>query len=220
LEVTLEESLRHRQELADENRALKSILLRLANEVQSVEFQARCATADLLVVKDKVSSKAKELDEVRCNLHSFLMYVLITDDVQPPILTSLTLFPLSPPIPTTASSIVTSLLLSLRDSLRSLADPEGRITLNDGLTATSLAYARKSVPEAADENEVVAIASLGKQLSANDKERELDRLRHDTEVKKLNGEVERLKSELGGCCFEAAFIVKTAHSSMYRTSRD
>ena len=50
------------------NRALKAVLLRLANEVQSVEFQARCATADLLVVKDKESGKAEELEEVRLRL--------------------------------------------------------------------------------------------------------------------------------------------------------
>lgn len=63
LEVTLEESMQHRQELADENRALKGLLLRVANEMQHVEFQARCAVADLLTVTEK--GAAKELDEVR-----------------------------------------------------------------------------------------------------------------------------------------------------------
>lgn len=65
LEITLEESLRHRQELADENRALKTLLLRIANEIQNVEFQARCAVADLLTVKEKELGKLDDVNEVR-----------------------------------------------------------------------------------------------------------------------------------------------------------
>lgn len=63
LEVTLEESLRHRQELADENRALKALLLRVANDIQLVDFQARAAAADLLVVKKDVG-KQLDVEEV------------------------------------------------------------------------------------------------------------------------------------------------------------
>lgn len=63
LEVTLEESMRHRQELADENRALKALLLRVANDIQHVEFQARSATADLLIIK-KDATKQDNIEEV------------------------------------------------------------------------------------------------------------------------------------------------------------
>lgn len=72
LEVTLEESMRHRQELAEENRALKTILMRLANEVQSVEFQARCAAADLLSIKKETQDI--EVPEVRSR--SVFLHVL------------------------------------------------------------------------------------------------------------------------------------------------
>lgn len=65
LEVTLEESMRHRQELADENRALKTLLLRVSNDIQNVEFQARCAIADLLTVKEKEAGKLQDVEEVR-----------------------------------------------------------------------------------------------------------------------------------------------------------
>lgn len=58
--------MRHRQELADENRALKAILLRLANEVQNVEFQARCAVTDLLSIKKEAQDM--EVPEVRISL--------------------------------------------------------------------------------------------------------------------------------------------------------
>ncbi|EKM50715.1 uncharacterized protein PHACADRAFT_213607 [Phanerochaete carnosa HHB-10118-sp] len=175
LEVTLEESMRHRQELADENRALKTILLRLANEVQNVEFQARCAVADLLSIR-------REMHDIEVP--------------EPEVLTSLALFPLSPPIPSTASSIVNILLASLRDSLRSLADPEGRITADGGLTATALAASRKVAMETTESNETNGMALLGKQLSAKDREREQERLRHEAEMKKQAGEIEKLKSEL------------------------
>ncbi|GJE93866.1 Afadin and alpha-actinin-binding-domain-containing protein [Phanerochaete sordida] len=175
LEVTLEESMRHRQELAEENRALKTILMRLANEVQSVEFQARCAAADLLSIK-------KETQDIEVP--------------EPEVLTSVALFPLSPPIPSTASSIVNTLLTSLRDSLRSLADPEGRITTDEGLTATALTGSRRAMQDTAEANEVNGIASLGKQLGAKDREREQERVRHEAEVKKLAGEICKLESEL------------------------
>lgn len=63
LEVTLEESMRHRQELADENRALKGLLLRVANDIQHVDFQARSAAADLLIVK-KDTGRQDGVEEV------------------------------------------------------------------------------------------------------------------------------------------------------------
>ena len=90
-----------------------------------------------------------------------------------------------------------SLLTALRDSLQRLADPEGRVALNNSLTATSLTEARRAADEAVGLKHSDGMASLGRQLGAKDKERELDRLRHEAEVKKLHGEIEKLKSELG-----------------------
>ena len=130
-------------------------------------------------------------------LRALLLYHLISANAQPAVLSSLTLFPLSPPVPATASAIVASLLTSLRESLRHLADPEGRVTIDGGLTATSLTHARKSANEPTESYDSKGTTSLGKQLGAKDKERELDRLRHVAEVEKLNREIEKLRSELG-----------------------
>ena len=84
----------------------------------------------------------------------------------------------------------------MRDSLRGLADPEGRITADEDFTATSLTSSRKTAAGVAETDDANGAALLGKQLSAKDREREQERLRHEAEVKKLVGEIETLKSEL------------------------
>lgn len=109
------------------------------------------------------------------------------------------------------------LLTSLRDSLRSLADPEGRITADEGLTTTSLTSSRRAVGEMAETDDANGIALLGKQLSAKDKEREQERLRHGTEVKKLGGEIEKLKSELGTS--EHVFMIDSRNSLYMRVEQ-
>lgn len=63
LEISLEESEKSRKQLIEENARLQGLVTRVANGVQNVAYEARCATVDLGLVKD--DSVVAALEEVR-----------------------------------------------------------------------------------------------------------------------------------------------------------